>query len=192
MALSSRDVIESQPLASDTALQHQKFDDEGELIVFEGVCWCEGLKKAVKLCYCSLSITTYGLGLPLFYPLGIFCANKACDVWQLYLTSKSLCFVQFNVGMAYCPGSRTVRIALTDIEAIQAQTRLVRAGCCNYGLKIGTPTTIHIELREGAKSEFSLKCCFVDLPTVIAVHYCDNADEFVAAVKKQMGIMVRE
>ena len=114
-------------------------------------------------------------------------------MWQLYLTSKSLCFVQFSIGMAYCLGSRTVCIALTDIEAIQVQTHLIRAGCCNYGLKIGTPTTIQIELKVGAKSEFSIinKCCFVDLPTVIAVHYCDNADEFVAAVKKQMGIMVR-
>ena len=186
MALSSRDVIQSQPLAGNTALQHQKFDDEGELIVFEGICWCEGLKKDVKLRYCFLSSSTFGLGLPLFLPLGIFCANKACDMWQLYLTSKSLCFVQFSPGMAYCPGSRTVRIALTDIEAIQTESHLIRTGCCNCGLKIGTPTTIQIELKEGARSEFALKCCFVNFPTVIAVHYCDNADEFVAAVKKQM------
>ena len=45
MACSGQQVTELQPqIAEDSApVQQQKFDDNGELILFEGICWCEGV-----------------------------------------------------------------------------------------------------------------------------------------------------
>ena len=194
MASFDQHVIEMQPQVGAPVQQQQIFDDKGELILFEGICWSEGLKDFVHRYYCGLGIGCFfGLGLACCIPIGNCCANKACDTWRLYLTDKSLCFdtkIMYSPQCAY-GSSTTFRIALTDIEAIQVVSGIVNAGCCGYGRKIASPTSIQVEIRLG--SPLSAKCCcFWELPFVITVYYCHNANEFVEAVKKQMNTMIRD
>lgn len=199
MASSDQHVIEMQPqiVEAGVPVQQQAFDDNGELILFEGICWREGIKAFVHSYYRALGSACFcGLGLPCCIPLGNHYANKACDTWRLYLTDKSLCFSDRLMYGPECSNGTigTVRIAITDIEAIQVQSRVVavKAGCCNscYGQQIAPPKTIEIEVTRGTPN--SVKCCCWDLPTVLTVYYCDNADKFVEAVQKQMNTMVRD
>ena len=95
MASSGQQVIELQPQIGDDSapVQEQKFDDNGELILFEGLCWCDGVKTFVSDYYCMLGKATLcGLGLLCCVTLGNHYIKIACDAWQLYLTNKSICF----------------------------------------------------------------------------------------------------
>ena len=173
--------------------QQEKYDSNGELIIYEGNCWCEGIKSHVQNYYCVLALSGFGLPLPVTIPLGIFCAKTGCEKWRLYLTNKSVCFdpVSNFPQCSFGTGRATIRIAITDIEAIQTQSNIVSAGCCSYGRNIASPKTIQIEVKLG--TQYSGKCCgLVEIPTVYEVYFCSNAEEFVEAVKKQMNTMVRD
>ena len=194
MASSGQQVIELQPQIGDDSapVQEQKFDDNGELILFEGICWCDGIKTFLGDYYRRWGKATLcGLGVLCCVPLGNHYANIACDAWQLYLTNKS---IYFHERLVYGPGciARTVCIAITDIEAIQVESRVetVDEGCGCLGQKIAPPKTIDIEIRKGTPN--AVKCCGWELSTVLRLEYCDNADEFVEAVKRQMTTMVRD
>lgn len=193
MASFDQHVIEMQPQVGAPVQQQQTFDDKGELILFEGICWSEGLKHSVDGYYHTLGLRIFcGLGLTCCIPIGNCCAKKACETWRMYLTDKSLCFdnIMYSPECAYS-SSTTVRIALTDIEAIQAVSCVVSAGCWGYGTKIGSPTSIHIEIKPG--TPYAPKyCCYWDLPYVMKVYYCHNANELVKAVMKQMNTIVRD
>ena len=87
-----------------------------------------------------------------------------------------------------CSPSATLRkIALTDIQGIQAATGVVKAGFCNMGTKLSTPTTIQIE------QEMPFCGCGCKLPVVTPlIYHCANAVDFVEAVKRQMNVICRE
>ena len=93
MALSAQDVITVQPdveLVQPAAGQLQ-YDANGEPIIFEGICWSNGLKANVESHYFNNGLAIcFGLGLPCCWPLGTYYAKRACETWRLYLTDKHI------------------------------------------------------------------------------------------------------
>lgn len=196
MASTSTGVIDVQPQlysnkppAGSNLLQH-RVDDNGEEIILEGICAQKRLRSDITSCYHVSTVT-----LPLSCLLGKMCGAKAVDVWSLYLTSTGIFFVDFNAACVCCSKSQ-VHIALADINEIQEVSYVYMAGpwYCKYGTKIDS-TTIRLELKPNKAKEFfplhyrCLSSCSDDIPIVIDFNYCENAMEFVEAVKQQMAAM---
>ena len=187
MALSNQDVITMQP----ATIGQLQYDINGEPIVFEGVCWNNGLKKDIKLYYRNYGLGICGgLGLPFTSPLGTYYAERACEKWRLYLTDKHIHYettVIIPTSSTNCCSSTFRKIPLTDIEDIQAATTIIRTGFFGWGTKLSNPTTIQIEIKE----KTYCGCCCI-LPGVVPLFNCDNAVEFVEAVKRQLNVICRE
>ena len=190
MALSNQDqgIVTMQQSSS----RQPKYDENGDEIIFEGICWNTGLKHAVKSSYTSwgrVSSAMCCMALyPLCIPIGNYCGNKACKVWRLYLTSTHIRYaIRDGLNCQSVVGS----IALTDVTNIQAKSGTVEVRrWCYYEGKIGTPTQIQIEMRVQA---CNICCChMVSTSTVFELSYCKNATEFVEAVKRQLNTMARE
>ena len=203
MASTNPAVIHTQPQPhpeenpTSAICSQQQMDENGELIIMEGICDQDGLKVAVSDIYHFLAVRMGIIWLPIVLPMGIFCGAKAVGIWRVYLTSTSLHFVDFDPACVYFPIKSNKQIALTDIEQINLLNPVVRAGfrCCAVGTKLGSPTTVQVEIKpNGAKEFFPLccRCCATDLPIVIKIDFCANAVEFVEAVKQQMVTMARE
>ena len=199
MASTNPAVIHTQPQPhseenpTSAICSQQQMDDNGELIIMEGICDQDGLKVAVSDYYYFLAVRMGFIWLPIFLPIGRFCGTKAVGIWRVYLTSTSLHFVKFDPTCVYFPIKSNKRIALTDIEEINVVNPVVTAGCCYLGTKLTSPTTVQVEIKpNGAKEFFSLCCRYCDLPIVINIDFCANAVQFMEAVKQQMVTMVRE
>lgn len=186
MALSNEDVITMQP----ATIGQLQYDINGEPIVFEGVCWNDGLKNDIKLYYRNYGLAICaGLGLPCTLPIGAYCAKRACENWRLYLTDKHIHYETTVIvpTSPNCCSSSFRKIPLTDIEDIQAATGLIRAGFCGLGVKLSCPTTIQIEMKG-----IPLCGCCCKVPVVVQLSNCDNAAEFAEAVKRQLNVICRE
>ena len=189
MALSAQDVITVQPAAVELvqpAAGQLQYDANGEPIIFEGICRSNAIKASVKSYYFIAGLRIgVGLGLMCCWPLGIYLGKRACETWRLYLTDKHIHY-STTVMSPSSPSATLRKIALTDVQGIQAATSLVKVGFCNMGTKLSMPTTIQIE------QEVSSCGCCCKLPIVFQLRYCDNAVDFVEAVKRQMNVICRE
>ena len=171
----------NKPSAGSNQLQC-RVDENGEAVLLEGICAQKQLRN---------DITTYNV--PFGCLLENICGTKAIDVWSLYLTSTGICFVNFNAACICCPKAQ-VHIALTDINEIQDVSNVYMAGCCYCGTEMDS-TTIRLELKPNKAKEFfplyyrCISCFSNDIPIVIDFNYCENATEFVEAVKQQMAAM---
>lgn len=169
----------NKPSAGSTQLQH-RVDEKGEMILLEGICAQEQLRSDITSFYAPFGCLLENI-----------CGARAIDVWSLYLTSTGIHFVNFNAACVCCPKAQ-VHIALTDINKIQDVSHVYKAGCCKFGTKMDS-TTIRLELKPNKAKEFFPLCyrCISwfgnDIPIVIEFNYCENATEFVEAVKQQMA-----
>lgn len=188
------DSNESEGQQALEAEQEKNYDSNGEHILLEGKCWRKGLRIRVLKFYFGLGTAVSGVAVLFTVPLGCLCAMRGVKKWSIYLTDKS---IVFNPMLSYPEFSfffgcqKTFRISITDIEEIQAQSRVIRVGCCKCGTKLSFSKTILIEVKSG--TEYGKYCCgLVKVPVVYEVNFCDNANEFVKAVKKQMNTIVRD
>ena len=202
MASTSTDVVDVQPQrysnkpsAGSNQLQ-RRVDENGEEIILEGICAQERLKSNISSYYMTLlCIICFPIFVPFCYALGRFLGVRAVNVWSMYLTSTGIYFVNFNAACTCCPKAQ-VHIALADINEIQEVSYVYMAGpwCWKYGTKIDS-TTIRLELKPNKAKEFfplyysCINCYSNDIPIVIDFNYCENATEFVEAVKQQMAAM---
>ena len=188
MTSTSHDAVTMQPQfgTNNQAIQQQQIDENGETIIMEGICAKKLVKDIVFSYYCSLSAAFCHLGSPCLLLAGKGCGSRAANSWQMYLTTSSIHLVDFN---ASCVCSRSnKRFDLVDIKDIEVVGSVYRGGCCNLGAKVAPATTILMELKPNRAKDFFILCCKrFDLPIVVAVNYCENATEFVEAVKNQMA-----
>lgn len=172
----------------------QQLDKHGERIIIEGICAQTMLKRQVSWYYRSLSLSDSICFpcLPCCIFLGRSCGSKAVDIWHMHLTSTTLHIVNFNPYCVCCP-KKDVDIELMDINEIEEVGAVYRAGCCNLGTKLESPSTVRVELKPNKAKEFFWSCCrSCDLPLVIDINYCENATEVVEAVRQEMNKMQRE
>lgn len=165
----------------------KQLDERGEHVIIEGICAQKLLKTDVSQNYRYRY--SYIICLPCCIFVGRSCGSKAVDYWHMYLTPTTLHIVNFNPNCVCFP-KRDVDIALTDINEIEEVGAIYRAGCCDMGTKLASPSTVRVELKpNGAKDFFG--CCYrsCNLPIVVDINYCENATEFVEAVRQQMTMM---
>ena len=181
----------------------------GEEIVFEGMCDVETLKKEIKQVYCNagLQAAATGVGiLPLFIyytacsgPLGCLCAKRVSNSWRLVLTRSRIYYTRKH-HCCLCRSANTdVYVDLDDINAISVKVNEVETGCCSTA---NLPTTVAIDLKVGCRHDLLphwcnqslleiciLKCCSSPEERFVKLSFthCANAEEFVQAVKQQMG-----
>ena len=197
MSSTSTDVVHVQPRqykpSTGSNQLQRRVDENREEIILEGICAQERLKSHISSYYTALSsLVCFPVCVPLSCLLGKFCGPRAVDVWSMHLTCTGIYFVNFNASCSCCPKSQ-VYIALSDINDIQEVSYIYTTGCCNYGTKLDS-TTVRMELKPSKAKEFFpvyYKCCSSsdDIPLVIDINYCENAAEFVEAVKQQMVTM---
>ena len=183
MASSGAAVIDIQPQTGTlSSLEQPDVDPTSERIVFEGTCCSEALKHDVKQYWTIIGIVVPLMMLPMLLPcllfgiwFGNYRAKQACRTWKLYLTRKHIIYNRSSI----C-GVHTLRIALTDIRAIQLQTgALISVGCCGAGQMFASPTAMDIEVEPDYRNRY---------PHVFQIYYCKNAADFVQAVKEQMEV----
>ena len=75
--------------------QPQKYDSNGEEIVFEAECHKSGVCFDVFRVYFYPSVMSL-LGILLLIPIGIICSLKAPKDWKLYLTRSSMVYHRPN------------------------------------------------------------------------------------------------
>lgn len=179
--MSSFEVSATQP-------RQQHLNKNGEPVIIAGVCAQQLLKQQVSSYYkYYVSYITYHVCFPCCGLVGKLCGSKAVDIWQMYLTPTTLHLVDFNPNYVCLP-KKDLDIALTDINEIEEVGFVYKAGCCDCGTKLASPSTVRVELKPNRAADFFPWCCrSCDLPIVIDINYCNNATEFVEAVRQQMA-----
>ena len=165
----------------------QQVDENEEHVIIEGICAKKTLKKHVSWYYHAQSFLLCHICFPCCLLVGRWCGSKAVDIWQLYLTPTTLHIKNFSPHCVCCP-KRDVDIDLMDINDIKEVGGVYRQGCCYRGTKLIPPSTVRVELKPNKAKDFFTCCCRnCDLPIVIDINYCENATEFVEAVRQQMS-----
>ena len=133
-------------------------------IVFKGVCHTRALQSEEYLHYANFSeLAPTHLGVMcscLFCAcMGTYCGLKAAKQWRLYLTPSAIHYLkQGTLNM----NSKMRAIPLMYIEDISVFDK----------------TSIMIARKTDDSNAKG---------SIITIHHCENADEFVAAVKQQLG-----
>lgn len=171
---------------------HQQLDDNEEHVIVKGICAQKTLKEHVSWYYKSNSCSFCHICLPCCLLVGRWCGSKAVNIWHMYLTPTTLHIVNFSPHCVCWPKSE-VDIALTDIKEIEEVGAIYKVWgsclCFSEGTKLIPPSTVRIQLKPNKAKDFFC-CCLrrCDLPIVIDINYCENATEFVEAVRQRMNI----
>ena len=142
-------------------------DEDGNIIIFEGVCSRKSLRTEICCNYSGVgavsSVGAGGLVILLLFcvlvPLGVYCGRKAAEQWRLYLTASAIFYLHQG---QFNINNQMKGIQLRDIEKISALDE----------------TTIIIRLKGKSKKGKDI---------VMVLNHCENAAEFVEAVKKQIS-----
>ncbi len=165
--------------------QPQKFDENGEAIIAEGLCNRQNVCCQTCLCYyfvgffcCMILLFPVGLVLCI---LGCFYSKRASDAWRLYLTPTSLHYSQQTFS-TYC--YKEVVVPLSDIEDCFVQ-EAIRGTEGGGGVII---KNIKVKIDRSKIEEYLSglqRCCA--LPDYLEMTNIENADDFAAAVKRQLA-----
>ena len=213
-------IITEQPMRQTQHMHMVAIEDQfnGEEIIFEGMCDVESLKKEIKqkYCYAGLEAAATGVGiLPLFIyytacsgPLGCLCAKRVSNSWRLVLTRSRIYYTRKHHCNLRRSANTDIYVDLDDINAISVKINNVETGCCSTA---NLPTTVAIDLKVGRRHDLLprahwcnqslleiciLKCCSRSSPgerfVNVSFTHCANAEEFVQAVKQQMGSTMKQ
>ena len=123
------------------------------------------------------------------FPLVYVIAKRAVNSWYLYLTDYHLNYSGFgdtSVGATW--GTRTRRIALVDIESIEANQRVGYDYWPPCESTIYCPSSINTVV-VWLKAEKQTAYNFSSRTDRVEIRYIQNAEKFVAAVQKQMNAL---
>lgn len=158
----------------------QKYDENGEPILAEGISNHENVCGSVYVIWMSLAMVflfLFFLALPFTLILGIYFGRKASRNWRLYLTPNGIHHTQVAVLLPCC--YKKIFIPLTDVEDIVVKQYVnVHA------------TTIQVRItNESLLEEYTPFCRRVICGNNNYVEFCyvENAAEFTAAVKQQLS-----
>ena len=148
--------------------QPQKYDSNGEEIVFEAECHKSGVCCDVFWRYFYASVVSL-LGMLILIPIGIICSLKAPKNWKLYLTRSS---VVYHRPTGFCGNHWTVPFDLIqDIYVVR--------GTKDIWVKM-EPADVYKYIGSCNRPMCGDLNCLV-LSNVA------NGEDFVAAVKREMG-----
>ena len=120
-----------------------------------------------EICFNYLNLSAIAGLICIFLPMGIYCSKKAAQNWTLYLTRDAIHYLfqgQYNCDR------KNWRIPLADIKAIFVPDQ----------------HAIVIEMEPCKVYRYVAKPWLSELRSITFTH-CDNAREFVRAVKEQMA-----
>ena len=160
--------LEPSQQRSNPAFQ-KKYNDQGEEIVFEGVCHKPGVCSEVFWIYFYASVVSL-LGMLILIPIGIFCGLKAMKDWKLYLTRSSVVYIRPR-GIGCCDEKYTIPFSDIDDISVAPGTR-----------------DIWVRMETSKINEYigwwSRPMCGQLVALVLS--NVANGEEFVAAVKREM------
>ena len=170
--MAEHQAINMQPTQqhNNPGFQPKKYDENGEEVVFEGVCNKTGVCGEVFWIYFYASVVSL-LGMIILIPIGIICSIKATRDWKLYLTRNRVVYRQ-PIGMCCC--DTNYNIPFSDIQDIST-----------------VPGTKDILVRMDPEKvcEYIHWCNRPACGTLIGLVLSNaaNREDFVAAVKREMG-----
>ena len=145
-----------------------KKDENGEEILFEGVCNSRGLCYAVFWIYFQAAVISL-LGMVLLIPVGIICGLMAPKNWRCYLTRTGIKYRR-PIGIGCCDVSYDIPFA--DIEDIEVEL-------------VSNDILVRMETETANKyvSSWNRPLC----GRLIGVYLTnvENGEDFVAAVKRE-------
>lgn len=140
-------------------------DENGDAILFEGECRKKEVKEEV--CYNYVNMSAIVGMMCVFIPMGIYCGKAAAQSWSLYLTKSA---VHYLFQGPYNCDRKNWDIPLTDIK----------------GISVPDQHAIVIEMERACVYRYVGRPWLGRGSTSITLTHCDNAREFVEAVKQQM------
>ena len=171
MAKSNQTVITVEPSSHEKDnpyFQLDTFDENGDEIKFEGICNRRGIVSQIACWVITAAIGMSLLGGILIIPCVIVWCFRYVKTWRLYVTSKGIHYTR-----SYCCCPSHWFIPFSDIEDIY----VAYGSKHTVGLKMD-PSTIKTYLN------WCQRPLLYELKS-LGIAHVKNADEFVAAVKKE-------
>ena len=191
-------VISTQP--------RSHYSKDQEQVIIEAVCDVDNLQTEIKkaffysgltasysgagalvvLCWCLISI-----------PLGCYCAKRVANSWLLQLTSSHIYYARKHHCYLCKSANTDIEVDISDVNTAYVQMAKVDTGCCSSQQ---LPTTAVVELKPGRRIDLLPNRCLTEGclsclsgsdhdATVVkpSFTHCVNAEDFVNAVKQQIG-----
>ena len=182
---------EPQPSPSDVEFhdtpgrpeRRQRVDENGEVIIAEGVCSRRRICMQICTVYFALAILSCFIFLPFACFLGFYCGHKAATLWNLYLTPTGIHYTR--VGASTCCHQKMF-IPLEDIEDVWVQETIV--------VRHNGPTThthsIKVKIDQDKIEQYipwTHRKIFMQTDYLELI-YVENASDFANAIKRQMAV----
>lgn len=162
-----QEVITVEPIQKDNpTFQQEKLNEE---IIIEGVPQTCEIRKAV--CFNHIIVAgAVPIAFLLLIPLSIYVCMKVAKTWKLYVTKNAIHYSKVN-SCFWCCGHDEWVIPFSYIKNIYAYEG-----------------TIYINMEQSQVDEF-LHCCYQPIcgADTLILNYVANAEDIVAAVKRQMS-----
>ncbi len=165
-----QEVITVEPLQRDNpTFQQRKLNDNGEVILIEGVPQSCEIRKAICFNY-FVAGAAAPIVLCLVIPLIIYHCVKVVKTWRLYVTKNAIHYTKIN-SCWWCCGHDEWVIPFSYIKKITAYDG-----------------NIVISMEQSQVNEF-VHCCYQPIcgADTLILCYVANAEDIVAAVKQQMS-----